>query len=468
MFDHFRQSYLPRPMVQLFCSSVVLFANPGLYGSITGLGAGGGKPTSAEVGSITNCALYGVYTVVSLMVGPVINLLGPKWAAALGSVTYPLYAAGLWIYSDTDNTVPPIFFGALCGVGAGILWPTASYMCYAYSTESEKALFFSIQWTMVAVGSSIGAFIAFGYNFHETEATGTPVAVYIIFIVIMLLGTLFSFFTTLRPDEVRRKDGRAIALFEPTSFKQEVAGLMEMYKNWKVMTIFPIAMGAEITLSLCSSLSSHWYNLRTRCLVSVVFWLIQIPSTFALKWILARPVRRRTQAMYGIAFLFIVTSCAWIAEFLFLTRKNVLREQTPPAIDWSSPASDVAPHFLAYGIFFGIIYANWQGLGQWLVATMSNDPQVVARYSGVFKAGCSAGMCISFGVDGAGVAYLTEAIWECILEYIGLALMVLIALVAVTDTNYFQEKNELQQHVTEVNLEAASADDRKLAEEVSK
>ena len=42
----------------------------------------------------------------------------------------------------------------------------------------------------------------------------------------------------------------------------------------------------------------------------------------------------------------------------------------------------------------------------------TNDPQILARYSGVFKSGCSAGMCISFGVDGAGVEYLTEAIWE--------------------------------------------------------
>lgn len=75
MLNSFRRNYLPLPLVQLvrilgrtvlvgrrssmyqICASVVLFANPGLYGSITGLGAGGGRPSSAQVGSITNCAL---------------------------------------------------------------------------------------------------------------------------------------------------------------------------------------------------------------------------------------------------------------------------------------------------------------------------------------------------------------------------------------------------------------------------
>jgi hypothetical protein len=45
------------------------------------------------------------------------------------------------------------------------------------NTADLGRLYFAVQWTMVAVGSAIGAFIAFGYNFHQTEATGTPVAV---------------------------------------------------------------------------------------------------------------------------------------------------------------------------------------------------------------------------------------------------------------------------------------------------
>ena len=65
-------------------------------------------------------------------------------------------------------------------------------------------------------------------------------------------------------------------------------------------------------------------------------------------------------------------------------------------------------------------------------------------------------MAISFGVDGAGVAYMTEAIWQVsdfvpveicaepgksVLQFGGLGLMLLLSAVAVTDTNYFREEN---------------------------
>ena len=59
----------------------------------------------------------------------------------------------------------------------------------------------------------------------------------------MLAGTAFSYLTTLDPANVRRKDGRPVAKFKPATIKSELSGLVEMFKNWKVMTIFPIAMG---------------------------------------------------------------------------------------------------------------------------------------------------------------------------------------------------------------------------------
>ena len=59
----------------------------------------------------------------------------------------------------------------------------------------------------------------------------------------MLAGTAFSFVTTLDPASVKRKDGRPVAKFKPATIQSELSGLVEMFKNWKVMTIFPIAMG---------------------------------------------------------------------------------------------------------------------------------------------------------------------------------------------------------------------------------
>lgn len=139
-----------------------------------------------------------------------------------------------------------------------------------------------------------------------------------------------------------------------------------------------------------------------------------------------------------------VTLGAWLTEFLFLGLLNVERGEVPPAVDWTSPASVFAPHFVSIqkgdnftdlqrrsrtGCFLASSMPTGRGLpsGWWrrcecdftlmLVVGSdalfrTNDPRILARYSGVAKAGCSAGMAISFGVDGAGAAYLTEAIWQ--------------------------------------------------------
>ena len=59
----------------------------------------------------------------------------------------------------------------------------------------------------------------------------------------MLGGTAFSYVTTLDSANVKRKDGRPVAKFVPATIHSELSGLVEMFRNWKVMTIFPIAMG---------------------------------------------------------------------------------------------------------------------------------------------------------------------------------------------------------------------------------
>ena len=81
----------------------------------TGLGAGGGKPSSAQVANITNCVLYGklesiarlatgaepdsilgVYTLVAFVAGSFVNVFGVRATLCIGAVGYPIYASGLW------------------------------------------------------------------------------------------------------------------------------------------------------------------------------------------------------------------------------------------------------------------------------------------------------------------------------------------------------------------------------------
>lgn len=47
------------PIVQNMIGSIILAMTPGIYLALTGLGAGGGKPTSATFANQVNVILYG-------------------------------------------------------------------------------------------------------------------------------------------------------------------------------------------------------------------------------------------------------------------------------------------------------------------------------------------------------------------------------------------------------------------------
>lgn len=174
----------------------ILFCLPGIYLALTGLGAGGGRPSSQTVASTTNAVLYGLFTLFGWIGGAILNLVGPKLTMAFGALGYPLYVGGLWYFDRQGHAWFPYFAGASLGVTAGCLWTAAGFIQFAYAEEDQKALvslrfpplqeriqanfvkFITWQWVFTSFGGTIGSLIAFGVNFHQTESTGVSNAVY--------------------------------------------------------------------------------------------------------------------------------------------------------------------------------------------------------------------------------------------------------------------------------------------------
>jgi hypothetical protein len=70
---------LSNPWTQNFISGVILFLTVGIYLAVIGLGAGGGKPSSAHVATIVYTSIYAVFTLTGFFGGSVMNTIGPKW-----------------------------------------------------------------------------------------------------------------------------------------------------------------------------------------------------------------------------------------------------------------------------------------------------------------------------------------------------------------------------------------------------
>lgn len=118
----------------------MLFCLPGIYTALTGLGAGGGHPSSADVANKTNAILYGLFALVGFFGGTVVNILRPKLCLMIGSLGYPLYVGGLWYYDRTGHSWFPLLSGAVLGLTGGFLWSAAAFVQFSYAQEKDKAL----------------------------------------------------------------------------------------------------------------------------------------------------------------------------------------------------------------------------------------------------------------------------------------------------------------------------------------
>ncbi|KIW29497.1 uncharacterized protein PV07_05310 [Cladophialophora immunda] len=437
---------LNRPINQNFVVGAILFCLPGIYLALTGLGAGGGRPSSQTVASTTNAVLYGLFCLFGWIGGAILNLVGPKFTMAFGALGYPLYVGGLWYFDRQGHSWFPYFAGASLGVTAGCLWTAAGFVQFAYAEEDQKALFITWQWVFTSFGGTIGSLIAFGVNFHQTESTGVSNAVYTVFIVIMCMAIVIALVFIISPRKVVRDDGTHIAIFTQPRVMDEIKGLIMWFTDFKILALIPGIFVAEMNLALLSSINGYYFNLRTRSLNNVMFQFIMMPCPLLLAYVMDTSYikSRRTRGMIGAVIVGTICLATNAGLAAWITKNDVNRQtHTPPGVDWSD--SGFGAGFVLY-LLSGIIYATYQIVVQWTLGAMSNDPVQCSRLAGLFKGTTSLGMCISFVLDSKNVSYIDQLIVQFTLYAVGLVFLLGIIWFCVKDTNYFLEENVIVPH----------------------
>ncbi|XXH05712.1 hypothetical protein Hte_012147 [Hypoxylon texense] len=429
---------LTRPIIQNVSMGMILFCLPGIYLALTGLGAGGGQPSSTQVVSLTNAILYGVYTVGGWFGGTILNFLRPKWTIAIGGIGYPFYVGSLWYYDRIGNEAFPLFGGALLGFCAALLWTSSGFIQFAYAEEKDKA-----KWVLTSSGSTVGALIAFGINYDKQEATGVSTSVYVVFILsanaIPLRAICLDLLLIVDPRDVVRDDGRHIAIFKEPQFLDEMRGILAVLLDPKIIILIPAMFVGEMCLALTSSINAYYFNLRTRSLNNLLFQAIMIPAPIALSYIMdSRQIRsRRAKGLLGTFAVGAVTLGATAGLLAWIVLNDVDRSVVPsPSVDWTDAA--FAAGFVLY-LLFGAVFACFQVAVQWTLASLTNEPGLCARYAGAFKGTVGLGMCASFVVDARGVSYRDQTAAQLALYVLGLACLAYVVAVYVGDTNYFLE-----------------------------
>ncbi|EXJ86431.1 hypothetical protein A1O3_03382 [Capronia epimyces CBS 606.96] len=417
----------------------MLLCLPGIYLALTGLGAGGGKPSSQAVAANVNAILYGVFFVTGWFAGSVMNLIGPNYTVFLGSIGYSLYTGGLWYFDRTGNSWLAYLGGGIEGVSAALLWASAGAIAYSYAEEKDKALFMTIQWCMCEGGSTIAALVALGINMHSSrQDAGAPTPVYIVFVVIQVFAMVLALTLLVRPAKVVRSDGTKIAIFKQPTVKSELVGILEMIKDYKFMMLLPAIFVAEMALALQSSLNGYYFNLRTRSLNNVMFNFIQLPASFGMTYILDNPRfgRRKTRALIGISVMSAITLAICAAEAAWLAEHHLHRHEAGPSTDWTDSA--FAGAFVIY-VIYGSVYSIYQIATQYVICALTNDPEKLARRASCFRGTTALGMMFSFIIDGNGGTYITQLSFQFACYFVGILFLYAVTIFYVSDTNYFHE-----------------------------
>lgn len=85
---------------------------------------------------------------------------------------------------------------------------------------------------MLIIQSILGAVCA---NFSiQSESTGVPSAVYIVFMVMMGCGACASFFL-MPPSRVVRDDGTPVTVVKSRGILEELKANLEIFRDWKLM-----------------------------------------------------------------------------------------------------------------------------------------------------------------------------------------------------------------------------------------
>lgn len=389
---------------QNLISGCVLFFTVGVYLAVLGLGAGGGKPSSQRVSDISNSSLYGIYAVFGFFTGAIMNRLGPRLTMTVGVAGYPVYVAGLFYYDRTASEWFPILGGVLLGLSAPMLWSTSGFIQWAYATEQEKGRYIAVQYFINQAGSVVGSLVAFVIIYRGAATTdGSPTSVYITFIVLICVAFLFTLFGLVSPRSVRRTDGTPVAVFHNLSMAEELRGVARVLRDYRVLAMLPVIFSCELALGILPSVNGRYFNLRTRAMNNVVFYVAQLPASVACALLTDKlPFGRRVRGYISVGVLGVFVFAAWIALLVWVSVSPSWASPPEGGVDWTG--GDFGGPFVLY-LVFGIVYGSHQQIGMWVIGTFTNEPTVLAIYGGLWKGVAAAGVAAQFGMAAAEVSY---------------------------------------------------------------
>ncbi|KAJ6025507.1 hypothetical protein N7444_013186 [Penicillium canescens] len=346
--------YFASPEFQLYLVSFVCFLCPGMFNAVSGLG-GGGQVNATDVNN-SNTALYSTFAVVGFFAGSIANRIGLRLTLSMGGLGYFLYVASLLSYNINQNAGFLIFAGAFLGVCAGLLWCAQGAVMLSYPQEHEKGKYIAVFWVIFNLGGVIGSLVPLGQNMHSTAGSVNN-GTYIAFLVLMAIGFVLCWCLA-DCKHIKRKDGSRVIVIKNPTWKSEIVGLWETLINDSyIILMFPMFLASNWFYGYhFNSVNLAYFNVRTRALNSLLYWLMQMVGAFIFGQLLdLKCLSRPWRAKLNFGILLAVTMGIWGGGYAF--QKQYTRESGAIDTDFTD-SGYIGPMFLY--MFYGFYDAAFQ------------------------------------------------------------------------------------------------------------
>lgn len=208
----------------------------------------------------------------------------------------------------------------------------------------------------------------------------------------MCIGLVLGFFMC-DADKVIREDGTKVILMKNPSWKTELIGLWEtLFQDPWIILLFPMFFVSNIFYTYQNNgLNGTFFNIRTRSLNGLLYWLAQIVGALCVGYGLDfAGARRSVRAKASWCVLTALTMGIWGGGYAW-QRQQVSREiasdpkwQEENLIDWTDGNKlFLGPMFLYF--FYGFFDAVWQTTIYWYMGSLSNNGRKAANMAGFYK-----------------------------------------------------------------------------------
>lgn len=177
--------------------------------------------------------------------------------------------------------------------------------------------------------------------------------------------------------------------------------------------------------------------MRTRSLLAFVAVVLQIPAGWALQAVLDYPHwGRRKRGLVGLTGVCAGLLVAWVWEMIRV--RNYDRNNPPlNPTDWDEPEFGwIFVLFMLTWIFSQL----WHNIVYYWIGALTNSPQKLTHYVGVFRGVLGAGEAICFGLDSIKIPFIAEAGGILLFYVIGMSVFFYLGIYHIKDTNYDHEE----------------------------